>query len=187
MSNFIHDGLEEQRKKLELVKGNIKSYPDFPKPGVLFRDLFSVLRNPSAFRALQDVMIEYVSHLTSRPEAVVALEARGFLLGTSIALHFEIPFIPIRKKGKLPGEVIGTTFTLEYGTDVFEIQSSSITSGQNVIIVDDLLATGGSMKASCQLVERLQATILVCLVVMELVDLKGRDNIKVPVHSLIQF
>jgi len=85
----------------------------------LFRDLFSVLRNPSAFRALQDVMIEYVSQLTSRPEAVVALEARGFLLGTSIALHFDIPFIPIRKKGKLPGEVIRTSFTLEYGTVSF--------------------------------------------------------------------
>lgn len=78
-----------------------------------------MLRNPSAFRALQDVMIEYVSQLTSRPEAVVALEARGFLLGTSIALHFNIPFIPIRKKGKLPGEVIHTSFTLEYGTVSF--------------------------------------------------------------------
>lgn len=187
MNPFLHDGVEERRKKLELVKRNIKNYPDFPKPGVLFRDLFSVLRNPSAFRALQDVMIEYVSHLTSRPEAVVALEARGFLLGTLIARHFDIPFIPIRKKGKLPGEVICTTFTLEYGTGVFEIQSSSITSGQNVIIVDDVLATGGSMKASCQLVEQLQATVQVCLVVMELVDLKGREKIKAPLHSLIQF
>lgn len=78
-----------------------------------------MLRNPRAFRALQDVMTEYVSQLTSRPEAVVALEARGFLLGTSIALHFDIPFIPIRKKGKLPGEVICTSFTLEYGTVSF--------------------------------------------------------------------
>lgn len=78
-----------------------------------------MLRNPSAFRALQDVMIEYVAHLTSRPEAVVALEARGFLLGTSIALHFDIPFVPIRKKGKLPGEVIHSSFTLEYGTVSF--------------------------------------------------------------------
>jgi adenine phosphoribosyltransferase len=85
----------------------------------IFRDLFSVLGNPSAFRALQDVMIEYVSQLTSRPEAVVALEARGFLFGTPIALHFDIPFIPIRKNGKLPGEVIHTSFTLEYGTVSF--------------------------------------------------------------------
>lgn len=85
----------------------------------IFRDLFSVLRNPSAFRALHDVIIEYVSQLTTRPEAVVALEARGFLFGPSIALHFDIPVIPIRKKGKLPGEVIHNSFTLEYGTVSF--------------------------------------------------------------------
>lgn len=90
----------------------------------IFRDLFSVLRNPSAFRALQDVMMEYVSQLTPRPEAVVALEARGFLFGTSIALHFDIPFIPIRKKGKLPGEVILNSFTLEYGTVSFSRDTS---------------------------------------------------------------
>ena len=160
MAPVVCDGTEEQKKKLEFVKSNIISYPDFPKPGILFwwdiwfiiiiiiiiyvneavsrggfvtvstvnyltkyctifRDLFPVLRNPSAFRALQDVMIDCVSQLTSRPEAVVALEARGFLFGTQIALHFDIPFIPIRKKGKLPGEVIHTSFALEYGTVSF--------------------------------------------------------------------
>lgn len=180
--------MEAQRKKLELVKSKIRSYPDFPKPGILFRDVFSVLRNPSAFRALQDVMIEHVSsQLTPRPEAVVALEARGFLLGPLIALHFDIPFIPVRKKGKLPGEVMQTSFTLEYGTDIFEIQSLSITGGLNVLIIDDLLATGGSLNAVCQLMEQLQATVLECLVVMELTDMKGRENVKAPVHSLIQF
>ncbi|GFG30967.1 hypothetical protein Cfor_06916, partial [Coptotermes formosanus] len=137
--------MEGQTEKLELVKRNISSYPDFPKPGILFRDLFSLLRNPRAFRALQDVMIEHISsQLTPRPEAVVALEARGFVLGPLIALHFDIPFIPVRKRGKLPGEVMQASFTLEYGTDIFEIQSSSITGGLNVLIIDDLLATGGT-------------------------------------------
>ncbi|XP_023711779.1 adenine phosphoribosyltransferase [Cryptotermes secundus] len=178
----------DQEQKLEFVKNHIESYPDFPKPGILFRDLFSVLRNPCAFRALQEVMIEHVSlQLTPKPEAVVALDARGFLIGPLIALHFDIPFIPIRKRGKLPGQVIQVSFALEYGTDIFEIQSVGIKSGQNVLIVDDLLATGGSLNAACQLVQQLHATVLECLVIIELVDLKGRDNVKAPVHSLIQF
>lgn len=178
----------EQKKKLELVKNHIESYPDFPKPGILFRDVFSVLRNPSAFRALQDVMIEHVSlQLTPKPEAVLGLDARGFLFGPLIALHFDIPFIPVRKKGKLPGQVMQVSFALEYGTDMLEIQSTGIKSGQNVLIIDDLLATGGSLNAACQLVQQLHATVLECLVVVELVDLKGRENVKAPVHSLLQF
>jgi adenine/guanine phosphoribosyltransferase-like PRPP-binding protein len=146
--------MEEQKKKLQLVKEHIESYPDFPKPGTLFRwelgecfglhslylksvtistiiysmelspykyyalarDLFPVMRNPTAFHALRDLIIEHVSsQLIAKPEAVVALDARGFLFGPLVALHFDIPFIPIRKRGKLPGEVTQASYTLEYG------------------------------------------------------------------------
>ncbi|KAJ9586664.1 hypothetical protein L9F63_019739 [Diploptera punctata] len=174
------------QKKLEYVKKNIRSYPDFPKPGIIFRDIFSVLSNPPAFHALKDALFEHVSEITPKPDVIVVLESRGFLFGPIVALH-NIPCVPVRKKGKLPGDICRQEYTLEYGTDVFEIQSDSIKAGQNVLVIDDLLATGGSLKAACLLVKQLKANVIQCLVVMELLNLKGRNHVAVPTHSLIQF
>ncbi|PSN31287.1 Adenine phosphoribosyltransferase [Blattella germanica] len=179
--------MADLKQKLDFVKENIKSYPDFPKPGIIFRDIFSVLRNPPAFQALQDILIDYVANLSPKPDVIVALESRGFLIGPLLSLHFKIPFVPVRKRGKLPGNVKQQEYALEYGTDVFEIQTESIHPGQNVLIVDDLLATGGSMKAACLLLDQLKAKVVQCLVIMELKALNGRKDLHVPIHSFVQY
>ncbi|XP_049815121.1 adenine phosphoribosyltransferase [Schistocerca nitens] len=181
--------MEEQRltKLKELVKTNIASYPDFPKPGILFRDIFSVLKNPEAFHALQELLSSRLSNLNPKPDVITALESRGFLFGPALALQLKLPFVPIRKRGKLPGKLHSVTYSLEYGNDTIEIQESSIGKGQNVVIIDDLLATGGTLGAACSLIEKCGANVLECIVVIELLDLKGRDGIHQPIHSLIQF
>ncbi|KAL1124597.1 hypothetical protein AAG570_001221 [Ranatra chinensis] len=119
--------------------------------------------------------------------AIVGLDARGFLFGPSLALHLGVPFIPVRKSGKLPGEVSGMKFELEYGSDEFQIQKDSLKSGDSAIIVDDLLATGGSLSATCKLLEGLGVNVVECLVIMELKELKGRERLTSPVYSLLQY
>lgn len=171
---------------IELVIKHIKSYPNFPKPGILFRDIFSIFNNTEATKALQSLISTHCSSLKGKINVVCALESRGFLFGPQIALELQVPFVPIRKQGKLPGDVAKISFELEYGTDVFEIQSSTIPSGSKVLLVDDLLATGGSLAAACKLITSLGGTVEQCLVIMELQDLKGRSNIPSSVHSLIK-
>jgi len=173
--------------KIEYLKAHISSYPDFPKAGIVFRDMFSLLRDPEAFKCLRDVMVEYTRTNIPEAEVVVGLESRGFLFGSILAIELGLPFVPIRKPGKLPGALAKVTFELEYGTDTFEIQKDSIKAGQKVLLVDDLLATGGSLSAASTLITDCQAKVAGCLVVMELVDLKGRDKLKSPVHSLMSF
>nr|CAD7432690.1 unnamed protein product [Timema monikensis] len=136
--------MEEFKEDIELVKSNISSYPDFPKPGILFRDIFSIFNNPKAAKALDSVLLRYVRKIVPQTDVVVALESRGFLFGPTLALELGVPFVPVRKKGKLPGTVYQQSYALEYGTDILEIQASSIQLGQKVLIVDDLIATGGS-------------------------------------------
>jgi len=174
-------------KKLQELKKYISSYPDFPKPGILFRDMFSLLRNPDAFKDLKEVMIEVTHRNIPDAQVIVGLESRGFLFGTILAIELGLPFVPIRKPGKLPGELNSVTYELEYGSDTFEIQKESIEPGQKVLILDDLLATGGSLKAACQLIESSGGVVAGCLVIMELVDLRGRDKIQQPVFSLLEF
>ncbi|KAK9511092.1 hypothetical protein O3M35_005724 [Rhynocoris fuscipes] len=174
-------------QKIALLKEHIKSYQDFPKPGILFRDIFSSMLNIEAFKALRDLLIERVRNIDKKVDAIVGLESRGFLLGPLLALEFSLPFVPVRKKGKLPGPVTSVAYTLEYSSDVFEIQKESLKAGQAVIIVDDLLATGGSLKASCDLMSSIKVDVVECLVVMELTELKGRDSVSAPVYSLIQY
>jgi len=173
--------------KLEHLKSQIKSYPDFPKPGIVFQDIFSILNNPSAFQELKEVTIEYVKTKLPGFDVIIALESRGFLIGSILALELQVPFVPIRKPGKLPGNLATVSYTLEYGQDTFEIQKESIQKGQRVLIVDDLLATGGSASAACELLTSLGAQVMGCLVWVELNGLNGRSKIVAPVHSLIQF
>ncbi|XP_063225218.1 adenine phosphoribosyltransferase isoform X2 [Bacillus rossius redtenbacheri] len=151
------------------------------------RDIFSVLADPEASKKLHGLLIRHVRAKTPGVQAFVALESRGFLFGSVLALEFGVPFVPIRKKGKLPGAVYQETYQLEYGTDILEVQKDSITSGQKVVIVDDLIATGGTLEAGCRLVRRCGATVEQCLVIMELTALRGRAQVSADVHSLIQY
>ncbi|KAK0048227.1 adenine phosphoribosyltransferase [Biomphalaria pfeifferi] len=174
-------------EKLTRVRASIVDVPNFPKKGIIFRDIFPVLRNPPVFKDLIDLLINAVTESVPDAQCIVGLESRGFLFGPILAEQLNIPFVPIRKKGKLPGEILSVTYELEYGSDTFEAQSNSVAQGAKVVIVDDLLATGGTMKAACDLMVKLKAQVCLCLVIIELPSLKGRDKVSYPVKSLITF
>jgi len=159
---------------------------DFPKPGILFRDIFPVLRNPSIANDLYDLLYNAATEIP-KVECVVGLEARGFLFGPILAQRLNVPFVPLRKAGKLPGVTEKITYSLEYGTDTFEVQEGSVLKGQKVLIVDDLLATGGTMKAACDLMEKLEADTVLCLVVIELPELQGKKKLTKPFKTLLEF
>ncbi|XP_044745363.1 adenine phosphoribosyltransferase-like [Coccinella septempunctata] len=179
--------MASNESKKQLIKDNIKSYPDFPKPGVIFRDIFSVLQNPEIFAVLKDLLIYSAKSFAVRPDVVVALDSRGFLFGTLVALDLQIPFVPIRKKGKLPGPKKTAEYSLEYGTDTLEISTDAIEQGSNVLIVDDLLGTGGTLQTACSLVKDVGGNVSGCLVVIELKEFNGRAKIKCPLMSLVQY
>lgn len=161
---------------MKAIEEYIISVPDFPKPGILFRDVTGILSDAdglkltleSLYKALEDVDFD----------AVAGLEARGFLFGVSVAEHFHKPFVPVRKKGKLPRETVSVEYDLEYGSAVMEIHKDAVKPGQRVIIVDDLLATGGTAKAAIQLIEKVGGRVECCAFVIELFDLKGRKALE---------
>ncbi|KAH9489858.1 Sodium- and chloride-dependent creatine transporter 1 [Bulinus truncatus] len=173
--------------KLSRVREAIGAVPDFPKKGILFRDIFPVLRNPPVFKDLIDLLHQAVTESVPDVECIVGLDSRGFLFGPILAERLSIPFVPVRKKGKLPGEIIGVTYDLEYGSDTLEVQKNCVRPGVKVVIIDDLLATGGTLKAACDLMVRLQAEVCLCLVIIELTYLDGRSKVPGPVKSLITF
>ncbi|KAH0546815.1 adenine phosphoribosyltransferase [Cotesia glomerata] len=176
----------DHNDKLQIVKDAIKTYVNFPKEGIIYKDIFGVYQNVTAMRAMNDLIINHVRSL-EKIDVIVALDSRGFLLGPIISSELGKPFVPIRKKGKLPGNVKRESYTLEYGEATMEIQTDSISSGKRVLIVDDLLATGGTMAASIKLVKAIGAEVVECLVLMELNSLNGRSKLPVPVFSLIQY
>lgn len=156
----------------------IATHEDFPKPGISFKDMFPLLANPEAFANLIEKFVEMVADF--KPDVIIGLESRGFLLGTPLALKLDIPFVPIRKKGKLPGELERVEYSLEYGTDIMEIQKSAVNlmSGKKILIVDDLLATGGTLNAACQLVNQIcPDSQIASLLLIELDFLKGRNRV----------
>ncbi|XP_033754307.1 adenine phosphoribosyltransferase-like [Pecten maximus] len=175
-------------EKIKRINDAVSVHPDFPKPGIDFKNIFPVLRNPSLFKDLIDVMVESVSKNAEGVKKIVGLDARGFLFGPMIAQALGIGFVPVRKAGKLPGATHSITYKLEYGQDTFEVEQDSVKQGEKVVIVDDLLATGGTMKAAYDLVNKAGGEVLQCLVVMELVDLRGRDKVpNTTVTSLIKY
>ncbi|CAH0380881.1 unnamed protein product [Bemisia tabaci] len=176
-----------REKKIEILKSLIQEYPDFPKQGILFRDLFSVFKNVEALQILQELIFDHTNSLSKSVDVVAALESRGFLIGPLIAIQLKVPFVPIRKPGKLPGNVQKVDFELEYGSDSFEVQIDSIKEGQGVLLVDDLLATGGSLEAASKLLTSKGAKVVENFVIMELCDLKGRSRLTSPVHSLVKY
>jgi adenine phosphoribosyltransferase len=169
-----------------LLEKSIRSIPDFPKPGILFRDLTTLIQNKAAFKKSVDLLAK--KYKGKGFDKVVGVEARGFIFGASVAHKIGAGFVPVRKKGKLPFKTISTTYELEYGTDTLEIHQDAISPGEKVLIIDDLLATGGTVKAVIELVKRLGGEISGIAFVVELVDLHGKDKFKeYPVYSLVKF
>jgi adenine phosphoribosyltransferase len=158
-----------------LLASAIRSIPDFPKKGILFRDITTLLKDPNAFRAAIDEMTAYAAGRGITK--VVSVEARGFILGAPLACNLQAGFVPVRKPGKLPAPTLRESYALEYGTDTLEIHQDAITPGERVLVVDDLLATGGTAEAACTLVERLGGSIAACLFLVELSFLKGRERL----------
>lgn len=164
----------------------IRNVPDFPKPGIQFKDITTLLQNGAAFRYVIDSWKD--KYADQSLTDIVGVDARGFIFGTALAYALSLPFIPARKKGKLPGETISEDFELEYGTDTIEVHTDALKKGARVLLVDDLLATGGTMGAVVKLIEKLEAEIVAILFVVELPVLKGRSKLgDYPVHSLVQY
>jgi adenine phosphoribosyltransferase len=157
------------------LKSFIRDIPDFPKPGILFRDITPLLASAEGFRECVRQLAERYKH--EKIDAIVAAEARGFIFAAPLALELNAGFVPIRKPGKLPFDTHSFHYELEYGTDTLEIHVDGVTAGQRVLVVDDLLATGGTMQACCKLLERIGANIVGCAFVIELEFLKGRETI----------
>jgi adenine phosphoribosyltransferase len=160
---------------IERVKGLIRDIPDFPQPGIVFKDITPLLADDDAFSSVIDLIV--VRYGRGNIDKVVGIEARGFILASPVAYHFGAGFVPVRKEGKLPWETEREEYALEYGTAVLEIHKDGIGTGDRVLIVDDVLATGGTAKATANLVERLGGKVIGIACLIELTFLKGRENL----------
>lgn len=168
------------------LKEYIRSIPDFPKTGILFKDITTLLKDKKAFKEVINSLADKFKH--KKVDTVVAVEARGFILGGALANKLNAGFVPVRKKGKLPSQTNSVTYELEYGTDTLEMHRDAINPNARVLIVDDLLATGGTVKAVTDLVKQSQARIVGTAFLVELTDLKGKEKLKEhPVFSLIKY
>ena len=168
------------------LKKYIYDIPDFPTKGILFRDITPLLNNGEAFKYAVSKMVEYAKKVGATK--IVAPEARGFLFGTAVAYELSLPFVPVRKPGKLPREIISEEYALEYGTNTISIHKDAINENDKVLVVDDLLATGGTVNAACKLVERSKGKVVGMIFAIELVDLNGRELLKkYEVESLLTY
>lgn len=157
------------------LKRYIRDIPDWPKKGILFRDITPLLINPKAFKAAVDALC--ADFTEAGIEYVAAVEARGFIFGSAVAEKLGAGFVPIRKKGKLPWQTESISYDLEYGTDTLEVHSDAVESGGKVLMIDDLLATGGTMAAACELIEKIGGTVAGIAFLIELAGLQGREKI----------
>jgi adenine phosphoribosyltransferase len=175
---------------LELQKSlsaGLKQYLDFPKEGILFEDIFPLFANVDLHRDLITAfLLTTQTKFTERPDVIVGLDARGFLIGPQLALHLNAGFVPVRKPGKLPGKLETAEYKKEYGTDTFAIQAESIKAGSKVLVVDDLIATGGSAAAAGQLVKKCGGTLLGYVFLIGLTKLGGRDKLEAPVYTILE-
>jgi adenine phosphoribosyltransferase len=170
------------------LKALIRTIPDYPRPGILFRDITTLIADPAGFRAAVDGLVW--PFLTSRIDYVAGIEARGFILGGAVAHELGRGFVPIRKKGKLPFKTIGQDYSLEYGVDTIEIHADAIHDGARILLVDDLIATGGTAIAATELIRRSGGTIVAAAFVIDLPDLGGAAKLAsrdVAVHTLVSF
>ena len=167
------------------LKDHIRGIPDFPKPGILFYDISTLLRNADAWQVAMGRLANRVR--VYNPTVLAGVESRGFLLAAPLALKLGCGFVMIRKPGKLPGATVGLDYALEYGTDRVEIQADAVEQGARVVVVDDLLATGGTMAAGIKLLQNVGAEVVAAAAVIELTFLHGRDRLDVPVETLVQY
>lgn len=173
---------------MKTVKDYIRTIVDFPHEGIMFRDVTTLFADPRGFRMAVDQMLHPYAGLEI--DKVIGLEARGFILGGAIAHQLSVGFVPVRKKGKLPGAVISEEYTLEYGEAIVEIHDDAIEAGEKILVVDDLLATGGTAEAGIKLIERLGGEIVSCAFVIDLPELGGRARLEkmgMEVHALCTF
>ena len=171
-------------KDLDL-KQHIRSIPDFPKPGILFYDISTLLAHPKAWHTAIERLADLIR--PHKPDVLAGIESRGFLLAAPLALALGTGFVMMRKQGKLPGTTVRHTYSLEYGTDTIEIQQDAVHKGSRVVLVDDLLATGGTMAAAVNLLETVGAVVPATAVIIELTFLEGRKKLAPPVETLLQY
>jgi adenine phosphoribosyltransferase len=167
------------------LKDHIRSIPDFPKPGILFYDISTLLADAAAWRHTIDKLAEVVR--PHKPTMLAGIESRGFLVAAPLALALGCGFIMLRKRGKLPGTTIKYTYALEYGTDTIEMHADAVKPGQRVVVVDDLLATGGTLRAAIELLRQCGATVPATACIIELTFLGGRAKLNAPFDSLVQY
>src|SRR5215217_9302961 len=176
---------ERMADSIQALKTLIREIPDFPKKGILFRDITPLLADPSGIALAIELLAN--PFRGKNIDLVVGAESRGFIFGTAVACCLSAGFVIVRKPGKLPHKKVSKTYDLEYGKDTLEMHADAIVKGQRVLIVDDVLATGGTMKACCDMVEQLGGTVAGIAVLIELSGLKGRDKVRQPVHSVVRY
>ena len=172
------------------LKNNIRTVPDWPVAGVQFRDITPLLQNPQVFRILVDAFVHRYMASDLRPQVVAGLDARGFILGAVVAYELNVGFVPIRKKGKLPFNTVQESYELEYGTATVELHTDAVQAGQRVLLIDDLIATGGTMMAGMKLLEKLGAIVIEGAAIVDLPELGGSTKLResgLPLFTLVNF
>lgn len=167
------------------LRPHIRTIPDFPKPGILFYDISTLLAQPHAWQSAIAQLSEAIARY--KPDVLAGIESRGFLVAAPLALHMNCGFVMLRKRGKLPGKTVGHSYQLEYGQDTLEIQADAIAPGQRVVIIDDLLATGGTLSAAVTLIEKVGGKVVGAGCIIELTFLQGRKSIAVPITTLVKY
>ena len=171
---------------VESLRAEIREVQDFPKPGILFYDITTLIKQPKPFAEAIDLMV--APFKDTKVDVVVGMESRGFIFSAPMAIALGAGFVPVRKLGKLPGETISVEYALEYGTNTLEIHKDAISAGQRVLVVDDLLATGGTVLGTIELIRQLKADIVGLSFLVELLFLKGRDRLsEYDIHSIVQY
>lgn len=171
---------------VETLREQIREIPDFPKPGILFYDITTLLKDPGAFKEAIDLLTE--PYRDTKVDVVVGMESRGFIFSAPMAYQLDAGFVPVRKLGKLPSETVSVEYALEYGTNTLEVHKDAIAPGQKVLVVDDLLATAGTVLGTIELVTQLKAEVVGLAFLVELLFLKGRDRLDGhEIHSVIQY
>ena len=180
--------MDRQESRHDDLRAAIRSIPDYPKPGIMFRDITTLLGDARAFRRAVDELVQPWAGM--KIDKVAGIEARGFILGGAVAHQVSAGFIPIRKKGKLPHKMVSIAYSLEYGLDQMEMHEDAVVAGERVILVDDLIATGGTAEGAVKLLRQLGANVLAACFVIDLPELGGADKLRkmdVPVRTLISF